>query len=498
MTLLNNFTNTITSEIGSKILLLLNEGYNVNKIIQKLNLPETSVRRWLKTNNIKVNIHINPIERMKNIIFDMSTTKSVPQIAKEFNCSASSIRRLLARYDVKPILKKDFNKSKNNKSMIIEMLNNGYSTSDIIRQTGCYYRSIIRTAKQEGLSLNKRLYACESNINKIINYINEGMTQAQIASVLNLKSNTLSNFLKRHNLTNLVNTSIVSKDEEELAQLIQNKWNIDIIRNYRLKNKQQIDIYIPSLKIGIEYNGIYWHSENSPSPRNRSYHYNKMKQAKMEDIRLITIFEDEWILNKDCIIIYLHDLIRHSKIQKIYARNTLIKEVDYFITNDFLDQYHIQGSNVYSKISIGLYDHNVLIGIITGSHHHRNIKNILVLSRLCFKSGYTIVGGASKLFSKLKKWAKDNNYSKIISWSDNRWSEGRVYEKMGFTLEAELPPDYSYIKKINQYFIRKSKQSLKKTKEERLTGKTEYQLRSEQGYSRIWDCGKKRWILNLD
>jgi hypothetical protein len=38
---------------------------------------------------------------------------------------------------------------------------------------------------------------------------------------------------------------------------------------------------------------------------------------------------------------------------------------------------------------------------------------------------------------------------------------------------------------------------LKKTPEERLINKTEKELRQEQGFYRIWDCGKKRWVLFL-
>jgi hypothetical protein len=115
------------------------------------------------------------------------------------------------------------------------------------------------------------------------------------------------------------------------------------------------------------------------------------------------------------------------------------------------------------------------------------------LDRLVFADGVRVVGGASKLFKALAIWAINHGYYEIVSWSDNRWSEGNVYDKMGFFLEEELPPDYSYVKGDNRY----SKQSLKKTSAEKLTGKTESQLRREQGYDRIWDCGKKRWVYRL-
>ena len=39
-----------------------------------------------------------------------------------------------------------------------------------------------------------------------------------------------------------------------------------------------------------------------------------------------------------------------------------------------------------------------------------------------------------------------------------------------------------------------SKQSKKKTKEEAALGMSEHELRLSQGYLRVYDCGKKRWV----
>jgi hypothetical protein len=98
--------------------------------------------------------------------------------------------------------------------------------------------------------------------------------------------------------------------------------------------------------------------------------------------------------------------------------------------------------------------------------------------------------------SELLVFAVQNNYKKLVSWSDNRWSQGNVYNKLGFILEENMKPDYSYITKQG---IRISKQS--NTKEKLLKkggiGKTEKEMAVSIGYARIYDCGKKRWIMNL-
>ena len=109
------------------------------------------------------------------------------------------------------------------------------------------------------------------------------------------------------------------------------------------------------------------------------------------------------------------------------------------------------------------------------------------------------MGGSSRLLKYLIKYTKDSQYSELISWSDNRWSEGNVYNKTGFTLVEHLGPDYSYYVGGNK---RQSKQSNQKknliTKGAKGTLEDkEKELASSLGYSRIWDCGKKRWKIHL-
>ena len=134
------------------------------------------------------------------------------------------------------------------------------------------------------------------------------------------------------------------------------------------------------------------------------------------------------------------------------------------------------------------------MGLITAGNHHRNkTDKKLILNRLAFKNNTTIVGGASKLLKALCDYAKENGYHKIISWSDNRWSEGNVYNKIGFSLAKNLRYDYSYVNKDKRI----SKQSCQKKKLIKLgaIGKTEHEMALSLKLYRIYDCGKKRWEL---
>ena len=136
-----------------------------------------------------------------------------------------------------------------------------------------------------------------------------------------------------------------------------------------------------------------------------------------------------------------------------------------------------------------------MVAVITGGHHHR-IKGKFVLNRLCFKSNTTVVGGASRLNKALEGWAKINGYDEILSWSDNRWSEGNVYEALGYSLIKEIAPDYFYFGNNNKTYSKQSCQK-KDLLKKGAVGNTESEMAQSLGYDRIYDCGKKTWVKNL-
>lgn len=253
--------------------------------------------------------------------------------------------------------------------------------------------------------------------------------------------------------------------------------------------------FIVDGKYAIEYCGLYWHTEKALSghwddPKNA--HYTKMLQANKHGYRLFTILEDEWLDRKEQVKGFIKSVLVPAP-NKIAARKCTIVDLDNTTANNFYDANHIQGRSRGSLKHAGLTYNNELVAVMTIGAHHRQKRSEAVLTRLAIKSDYAIIGGSSKLLKYLLAYCKEQGYDKLTSWSDNRWSEGGVYKALGFTLEEELRPDYSYVKDKQRF----SKQSLKKTAADRLTGKTEIQLRTEEGYSRIWDCGKKRWTMEI-
>lgn len=271
-----------------------------------------------------------------------------------------------------------------------------------------------------------------------------------------------------------------------------NSLGFSFSENHSILDGKEIDLYDSNIKMAIEYCGIYWHNELSPNPRFRNYHASKYKICKEKGINLITIFEDEWIQKQEqCMSIIKSKLGLHNK---IFARKCEIKEIAKKDAKKFYDKNHLLGSPPNTIISYSLIYNEEVIGVISLGKHHRNNDNV-VLNRLCFKLNTSVIGGFSKLLKQCIKYCKENNIKEILSWSDNRWYEGNSYSKVGFILDKEFGPDYSYVNIRSSKAIRYSKQSFKKSNKSIPENITEREWCVQNGFGRIWDCGKKRWKL---
>lgn len=303
---------------------------------------------------------------------------------------------------------------------------------------------------------------------------------------------TFANFKNHERRCPCCSESGTSKPEKEIFEFIRSLCPDTIGNTYEIIGPYELDIYIPSLNVAVEYCGFYYHSEKFK--KDRSYHLNKMRLCNEKGIRLITVFEDEWLEREDQVKNFLLSAINKNNM-RIMGRKTEIQKVPKEEAIRFLDKTHIQGSPVF-EIAFGLYYNNELVGVTTGNKHHRQgHEDLFVLNRLAFKSNVSVSGGSSKLLKALIQYARENGYSKLISWSDNRWSEGNVYKKLNFELTQEFPPDYSYVLREKRF----SKQSCQKKNliKKGAIGSTESEMALSLGLRRIWDCGKKRWEINL-
>ncbi len=262
---------------------------------------------------------------------------------------------------------------------------------------------------------------------------------------------------------------------------------IECQRNVKTLINGEIDIFIPSKNIGIEFNGIYWHSDLY---KDKNYHLNKTLLCKNENIDLIHIWEDQW--NEKKYIIKERILSKLQINQKfIGARKCKIKEINSKDAINFVNTNHLQGFIPASHHYILIYENEIVFYISVSKRKIGKSKsNSFEILRSCPKLGYNIQGGFSKLFKYIKNELEGN----WITYSDLCWGEGNVYLKGGFTLEKYSKPSYWYFVK-NQRYHRYSFRKQELIKQGYDSNKTEFQIMDDIGALRVYDCGNAVWKL---
>ena len=287
-----------------------------------------------------------------------------------------------------------------------------------------------------------------------------------------------------------------SKEEVNICNYLN---SIDITCKQRVKNiinPYELDIYIPDKKLAIEYNGIIWHSEKFGKDKN--YHLMKTELCEKQGIRLIHIFEDEWLEHSDIVKSKLkHILGCDMDLPKIFARKCIIKEIDNQIAKSFLEKNHIQGF-ARSSVYLGCFCYDELVGVMT---FKREIKNSdkWELTRFASDINKHCIGVGGKLF---KYFVKNYNPTEVKSFADRRWSstlKDNLYIKLGFIVDNVLKPDYHYVvgdNRLHKFGFRKQI-LLKKYPNSGLTeDMTEHEICQKLGFQRIYDCGliKYKWL----
>lgn len=287
-------------------------------------------------------------------------------------------------------------------------------------------------------------------------------------------------------------TRFVSKQENLIRDFL-DKYNIQYECNRKLLIGKEIDILIPSLKIGIEVNGLFWHSEWN-GKKDKNYHLNKTVECNKQGYDLIHIFEDELHYHADIVLAKLaHILHLNEHLPKIKARQCEIIEISSQIAQTFLGRFHIQGF-AKSTIHLGCVYQNQLIGVMS----FKRTNHFWELTRFATDYNYIYQGVGSKLF---KYFVRKYNPQKVVSFADRRWTMNKnrnLYTILGFKLKTITQPDYRYYNcKIDKY-KRFHKMNFRKQKLNKKYGLplslTESEMVKKLGYDRIWDCGLFKYV----
>lgn len=277
------------------------------------------------------------------------------------------------------------------------------------------------------------------------------------------------------------NKSISSK-EIELYDFILDECP-DAVSQFVLEGKS-FDICVPSKKLLVEFNGLYYHSDAISKYGNKYCHLEKLQLAQKYGYSLYVIWEDDWDFKKEICLKGLYSRLGVLNERKINARDCII--VDMVKSCGISEGYHIQGNASIGCNYIGLKLGNEVVAELA----YRIENNKLCIVR--YASKYNVRGGFTKLLKRLETLQVDT----IYTFSDNAVSEGKLYSNSGFELDSCLPPDYCYVYKGKRYhkFNFRKDRFKKDTNLQYAEGLTENELAVLNGLHRIWDYGKKKWV----
>lgn len=282
----------------------------------------------------------------------------------------------------------------------------------------------------------------------------------------------------------------ISKAEEEIYQyLCQYISSDEIIRHdKKLLEGLEVDILLPNYQLGIEFNGLRWHTEKFH--KDKYYHVQKTNLAESKGYHLIQIFEDEWMEHKDIVLSKLkHFICKDGDKGRVGGRKCHIEPISVNLAKEFLTKYHIQGFGS-STVYLGGFYHDELMAVMSFKQEQSGMWN---LTRYASNTDYILPGLANKTLSY---FIKNYNPTEIKTFLDRRWSHSgnNLYDKMGFKLVETENPDYRYV----DGYERKHKFGFRKQILHKKYGlplsMTEKEMTQQLGFERIWDCGLYKYI----
>ena len=409
----------------------------------------------INVNNLSRNYELSPLKRGEYMCYNdfyylyIDKNLSRVQLSELFNISLVKVSRHQKLYNII----KDANKYCIN------------TVNTTLKKYGVKHYSELPISNEKMRQTNLQKYGKEWNTQRHLssrtlnilankellkNFIIENNIQngIQLAEKLKCSIATTEHKIKNFKLNYLFDYS-KSLPEKEIRDFIQQFFIIKSNTKKELNGKE-IDIYIPSKNIGIEFNGNYWHGEHC---KDAYYHQNKSLKAKENGIFLYHIFEYEWKMNKDKIFSQIKDILDIDR-KIITSDNTEVK------VND----------NKLGNISVGLYKNDELLMSMVFQRLKKNNYKLIkfgIDNNIKVNNGYKIM---------LEYFIRMYNPNKIIAYSDFSKNNDIFYENLQMKEVMLTQPNYIWFKNGK---IKKSRNIT---------------LMKSKGYYRIYDSGRKKWV----
>ena len=310
--------------------------------------------------------------------------------------------------------------------------------------------------------------------------LKEGWTCRNFAEELKCSVNYVVCFLKK------TYPDIVFKNassyEVELVNFIKELNIQPLLHSRKIISPKEIDIFIPEHNVGIEINGVYWHSKERVG---KFYHSDKTDACVNAGVRLLHFTDREIEFKQQ----HVHSIIRSSvnACTKIFARKCRVVQLTSQQYRNFCTDNHIQGFAA-ATVKLGLEYHGDIVAIMSFAKPRFNKNFEYELIRYCCLLNHTVVGGPNKLFHYFT-----NNYpcNSIITYCQRRLFTGNMYTNLKMKYIRTTPPNYVWVDQHNEVLTRYQTQKHRLQDDKSLT---ESQIMTNKGYHQIFDSGQNVYV----
>jgi ssDNA-binding Zn-finger/Zn-ribbon topoisomerase 1 len=281
--------------------------------------------------------------------------------------------------------------------------------------------------------------------------------------------------------------SRMSRGEIEVAEWLRSQY-LEVDQQCRgVLERGELDMVVGS--VAIEYGGLYWHGEGYKTER---YHLEKAKDARQAGLRLLTLFEDEWLYRKDAVKSVLAHQFGVGE-PPVMARKTAVRRATWSEVSPIYESHHLQGVGSPCGENYALELNGTLIAAMSfKADRFGDFDKELVR----FASSVRVIGGFSKLFSAFRR--EQTPGLRVVSYCDLRWFTGDCYRTVGFKHLSDSAPGYWWCKGTERF----SRMMFQKYKLREKLSKFDENLTEEQnmrnnGFWKIHDCGMGKWGVVL-
>lgn len=253
-------------------------------------------------------------------------------------------------------------------------------------------------------------------------------------------------------------------------------------------NRQELDVYVPSHKLAIEFNGLYWHNE--AGVKGPKYHQNKSNRCAELGITLQHVFEDEWYERPDIVkSMIMHRLSMTPK--RTSARKCNLREATIDERRTFFEANHIDGDVPSTKAWCLVDEEGIVACISIRKPFHKSQSKLIEIARFSTKTYTSCAGALSRLMRCVVAYTLEHKLAGVMTYVDTRFgNRGKGYCSAGMTFIKETEPRFWWTDSHHRF-------NRFKFRADRGRQMSEAQVAEAADVVKIWGCKNLVYQINV-